>query len=145
MSDRPAREELRPLLRDEQPPADAVVVVRGGPSSVDRIREHVRRTHDAFELDGRPLWGISVFCALDDVGPAAVDTLLRRFSSYRVVHLPTVGRLIAAGFDLLPSFRRPHFTVRLDDVDEASVARLLDALGPAEANPYHGAQRRGRS
>jgi hypothetical protein len=109
-----------------------VVVVRGGPSSVERLREHARRTHDAF-------------CALDDVGTASIDTLLRRFASYRVVHLPTVGQLVAARFDLLPSFRRPHFTVRLEDDGDPSLTRLLDALGPPEANPYHGRQRQGRS
>lgn len=145
MSEPLAREELRPLLRDERPPSDAVVVVRGGPSSVDRLREHARRTHDAYVLDGQPLWGVSVFCALDDVGTASIDTLLRRFASYRVVHLPTVGQLLTARFDLLPSFRRPHFTVRLEDDDDGSLTRLLDALGPPEANPYHGRQRQGRS
>jgi hypothetical protein len=145
VSQRSGREELRPLLRDEQPPSDAVVVVRGGPSSVDRLREHARRTHDAYVLDGRALWGVSVFCALDDVGPASIDTLLRRFASYRVVHLPTIGHLSAAGFELLPSFRRPHFTIRLEDDRERSIGRLLDALGPAGANPYHGRHRQGRS
>lgn len=145
MSEQPAREELRPLLRDEQPPSDTVVVVRGGPSSVDRLRAHARRTHDAYVLDDQPLWGVSVFCALDDVGTASIDTLLRRFASYRVVHLPTVGRLGAAGFELLPSFRRPHFTIRLADGGERSITLLLEALGRPEANPYHGRQRHGRS
>jgi hypothetical protein len=112
---------------------------------VGRLREHARRTHDAYVLDGQPLWGVSVFCALDDVGTASIDTLLRRFSSYRVVHLPTVGQLAAAGFELLPSFRRPHFTVRLEDDGERSVTLLLATLGPPGANPYHGRQRQGRS
>lgn len=96
-------------------------------------------------LDGEPLWGVSVFCALDDVGPASLDALLRRFASYRVVHLPTVRQLLAVGFDLLPSFRRPHFTVRLENDDDDGLDRLLDALGPATANPYHGRQRPRRS
>jgi hypothetical protein len=145
MANGPDRQELRPLLRDERPLSDAVVVVRGGPTSVDRLREHARRTHNAYVLDGEPLWGVSVFCALDDVGTASLDALLRRFASYRVVHLPIVGQLIASGFDLLPSFRRPHFTVRLEDDGDRSLTRLLEALGPAEANPYHGRQRPGRS
>ncbi len=145
MSDPPGRDELRPLLRDERPPSDAVVIVRGGPSSVGRLRQHARRTHDAYVLDGQPLWGVSVFCALDDIGTASIDALLRRFASYRVVHLPTVGQLAASGFDLLPSFRRPHFTVRLVDDGDRSLTRLLDALGPAGANPYHGRQLPGRS
>lgn len=144
MSGPPGRQELRPHLRDERPPAHGVVVVRGGPNSVARLREHARRTHDAYVLDGKALWGVSVFCALDDVGSASLDALLERFASYRVVHLPTVGQLAAAGFELLPSFRRPHYTVRLADDSEGTLKTLLDALGPAEANPYHGQRRPGR-
>lgn len=77
-----------------------------------------------------------MFCALDDIGPASLDGLLRRFASYRAVHLPRVGALRDAGFELLASFGRPHFTMRLAELDEA--AALLEALGSAEPNPYHG-------
>ena len=59
--------------------------------------------HDAYV---EPLWGISVYCALDDVGAASLDGLLRRFSTYRVVHLPRAGQLRRATFQLLPSFGR---------------------------------------
>jgi hypothetical protein len=37
---------------------------------------------------------------------------------------------------LLPSFGRPHYTIRLDGDDPAALTRLLDAFGPAEANKY---------
>jgi hypothetical protein len=129
-------QELRPSLRNEAAPDDGIVVVRGGPSSIEKLLTHARRTHDAFVLDGNPLWGISVFCALDDIGPASLDPLLRRFASYRVVHLPYMGQLRDAGFDLLPTFKRPHFTVRLQSPDD--VLPLLTALGNAEPNPYYG-------
>jgi hypothetical protein len=129
-------EELRSHLRDEAIPDDAIVVVRGGPSSIANLRTHALRTRDAFMLDGRPLLGVSVFCALDDIGPASLQALLQRFASYRLVHLPRVGQLRGAGFDLLPSFRRPHFTVVVNTLDE--LPRLLDAVGAAEPNPYHG-------
>jgi hypothetical protein len=129
-------QELRPSLRNEAAPDDGIVVVRGGPSSIEKLLTHARRTHDAFVLDGNPLWGISVICALDDIGPASLDPLLRRFASYRVVHLPYMGQLRDAGFDLLPTFKRPHFTVRLQSPDD--VLPLLTALGNAEPNPYYG-------
>jgi hypothetical protein len=136
------RQELRPSLRDEPAPGDGIVVVRGGPTSHQKLLAHAHRTHDAFMLDGNPLWGISVFCALDDIGPASLDALLRRFASYRVVHLPRAAGLREAGFDLLPTFKRPHFTVRLPSPDE--ISRLLRALGNAEPNPYHGRRPRRR-
>ena len=136
MASNPEQQELRSYLRGDPAPEDAVVVVRGGPASLERLSAHALRTRDAFLLDGEPVLGISVFCALDDIGPASLDALLRRFSSYRVVHLPHAGQLRAAGFDLLDSFGRPHYTLRLHSLGD--VAQLLDALGPAEANPYHG-------
>jgi hypothetical protein len=71
----PDRQDIGPLLRDEEPPANGVVVVRGGPNSIERL-EHAQRTADAYTLDGDPLWGVSVFCALDDVGPGSLDALL---------------------------------------------------------------------
>jgi hypothetical protein len=137
-------EELRPYLRDERAPDDTTVVVRGGPDTLAKLAMHARRTHDAYVLDGEPLWGISVYCALDDVGPASLHGLLRRFASYRAVHLPLTGRLRHAGFPLLPSFGRPHYTIRLDGDDPAGLTRLLGALGPAEANMYHRRERPGR-
>jgi hypothetical protein len=138
------REELRPYLRDERPPDDATIVIRGGPDTLAKLRMHARRTHDAYVLDGEPMWGISVYCALDDVGPASLDGLLRRFASYRAVHLPRTGDLRHVGFPLLPSFGRPHFTIRLDGDGPAGLTRLLDALGPAETNKYHRRERPGR-
>jgi hypothetical protein len=137
-------EELRPYLRDERPPDDTTIVVRGGPDTPAKLAVHAQRTHDAYILDGEPLWGISVYCALDDVGPASLDGLLRRFASYRAVHLPRTGQLRAAGFPLLPSFRRPHYTIRLDGDDPVGLARLLDAFGPTQANKYHRRERPGR-
>jgi hypothetical protein len=138
------REELRLHVRDEEPPADAVVVVRGGPASAANLASHARRTHAAFTLDGQPLWGVSVACALDDIGSASLDGLLRRFASYPAVHLPTVSQLTDARFDLLPTFQRPHFTLRLASATEIEVRRLLAALGDPRDNPYHGGGRPGR-
>lgn len=129
------RQELRPSLRDETAPDDGIVVVRGGPTSIAKVLAHAQRTHDAFVLDDQPIWGISVFCALDDLGGASLDSLLHRFASYRVVHLPRVGQLRESGFELLPTFARPHFTVALGGPDEA--AALREALGKGQPNPYH--------
>jgi hypothetical protein len=133
----PTREELRPRLRTEPSLADTVVVVRGGPAKARQLTTHAERTHKAFQLDGVPIWGVSVFAAIDDIGPASLDGLLQRLWSYRVVHLPTVGQLADAGFPLLPTFARPHFTLRLTTADEIEIDRLVVALGPENPNRYH--------
>ena len=48
----------------------------------------------------------------------------------------TVGRLTDAGFVLLPTFTRPHFTIVLPALE--TVSDLATALGPLLANPYAG-------
>lgn len=132
-------EDLRPHVREEEPRSDDIVVVRGGPDTLAKLAVHAQRTHRAFSLDGAPFWGVSVFCALDEIGPASLDRILVvKMANYRLVHTPTVGRIRNAGFELLPTFGRPHYTVRLGRDDEDELARLLAALGPAEPNPYHG-------
>ena len=129
------RIEQRPLLRAEPLPADATVVVRGGRDTADKLASHALRTARAWSLDGDPLLGISVFAVVD----RPLDVLLReRFATFRTVYLPTVAILFDAGFELLPTGRRPHFTVRLRRVDEPEVARLLVAFGPASDNPAYG-------
>jgi hypothetical protein len=72
-----------------------------------------------------------VFAVLDE--PLA-DLLGRRFATFRTVYLPTVGRLEACGFELLPTAQRPHFTVRLRSADDQELKRLLEALGAPRPN-----------
>jgi len=59
------RIEQRTRLRGEPPPASATLLVRGGPDSAEKLRRHAERTARAWALDGRPLFGISVFAVLD--------------------------------------------------------------------------------
>jgi hypothetical protein len=142
------REELRQYLRDEALPPLAAVIIRGGPDTLSLIRSHARRTHRLYCLDGDPLWGVSAFGALDATGPASSEGLLAgRLVTYEQVHTATIQVLVDAGFGLFASFRRPHFTVRLADDSADESRRLLDALGPAEENPYNRAvrQRRGET
>lgn len=137
------RDELRDHVRDERVDLNQTVTLRGGPDTVDKLRRHATRTHRAFVLDGEPVFGVSVFCALDDIGPGSLDGLLRsRLATYRWVHTPTAGQLAEAGFALLATFARPHYTLLLDDVTDEQLGQLESALGPPVENPYH---RRGRS
>jgi len=116
-------------------------VVRGGPDSVVKIEGHAARTARAYVLDGRPVFGVSVFAALDDIGPASLDGLLAaRLSTYRLVHLVTAGELVDAGFTLVPTFTRPHMTVV--PVTRGRAPDLLAALGPPRPNPQYGETRR---
>ncbi len=148
MADDPAevqRDELRDHVRDELVDLDQTVTLRGGPDNFDKLHRHATRTHRAFILDGEPVYGLSVLCALDDIGPGSLDGLLRsRLVTYRWVHTPTAGALTEAGFSLLATFARPHYTLLLDDLTTELLERLETALGPPAKNPYHRTGRFGR-
>ena len=129
------RIEQRHRLRVEELPADATIVVRGGRDTSDKLVNHALRTARAWSLDGHPLLGISVFAVLD----RPLEVLLRqRFATFRTIYLPTAKNLADAGFELLPTGLRPHFTVRLQDAVPAELERLLVALGEARDNPAYG-------
>jgi hypothetical protein len=139
------RIEQRHRLRAESPPDDAVVVIRGGPDTTEKLAHHADRTARAWTLDGRALHGVSVFCALDELGAASLDGILAAMSTYRVVYLCPLGELREAGLDLLPTATRPHFTLFAPDTPGTlDVERLLAALGTAQPNPFYDQPSSGR-
>lgn len=84
------------VLRDEDPPEDVVVVVRGGAMESAYLR---RTALDAYDEVG--LYTVSVFLAPDD----SVEALCARepyLLRYGKVRLSTVGALRAAGFAVIP-------------------------------------------
>jgi hypothetical protein len=131
------RIEQRPRLRDEHPPDDSVVVVRGGPDTAGKIAKHAARTARAWTLDGDPLVGISVFCALDPAGEACIDGILSTMRSYRIVHLARVGNLRAADYELLATATRPHYTLRSAGGGILVPDELLVVLGDPQPNPFY--------
>lgn len=136
-------DELRPHLRDEPLPDDATVVVRGGPDSLDKLVLHARRTSRAYVLDGESLLGVSVFLAIGETGDDSLNGILAgRMRTYRVVYTATVARVRESGFGLLPTFRRPHYTLTLPDTSEPTIRTLAAALGSEMTNPYHVGSRR---
>lgn len=131
------RDDLRPHIRTELLDLDRVIVVRGGPDTVAELRHRAQRTHRAFVLDGRPVFGISVFCAMDASGEASLNGLFAgRLSTFHKVHLSRAHDLVGAGFDIIPTFRRPHFTLLIDGILEAQLTHLRAALGPQRDNTY---------
>jgi hypothetical protein len=132
-------DDLRPHIRLEPPPGDDVPLFRGGDDTVQKLRRHAERTHRAFTLDGRGVYGLSVFCALDEIGERQ---LYRRLAAYPVLRASPVGRVRDAGFLLLPTFTRPHFTVVLASMETDELARLLACFDPPSQNPRYGHRRR---
>ncbi len=85
-------------------------------------------------LDGEPVFGLSVFVAIDDVGPASERGILSgKLRTYPSIYRCTSADLIDRGLSLLPTFTRPHFTVVLPELD--AVDEVAAAPGHAPSEP----------
>ncbi len=123
-----------PKLRDEAPPDDAVVVIRGGLHSLDLDR--VRATAEDSVVD-LGVYGISVFAAHDgDV--RALCQQIRRLQSPGVIWVARCGDLRSAGFSLLATDAAPHFDVVLPDLMVGTLTALVGCF-ESRPNPLKGA------
>lgn len=119
--------ELR--ARREQPPAGEAVIVRGGLLDRDELERAARLCHQRFGV-----YGLSVFRADNEAG---IDDLARtRLRRYPVLTLSAAGELRAARLELRPTFRRPHYTVVLDDLG-GSIDRLAACRRQVHHNGHY--------
>ena len=110
-----------PKLRDEAPPDDAVVVIRGGLHSLDLDR--VRATAEDSVVD-LGVYCVSVFAA-DDGDVRALCQRLRRLQSPGVIWVARCGDLRRAGFALLATDEAPHFDIVLPDLTVGTLEALV--------------------
>jgi hypothetical protein len=121
---------MNPLvLRDELPPDDTVVVVRGGEMNSEFVRRTATRSFEEFGI-----WAVSVFVA-DGVAVVDVCRSVPDLERYGKIRLSTVGRLRALGFALIPTLDYPHFDVVLPDVELATLERLELGFDSPVPNP----------
>ncbi len=119
-----------PELRDEDPPDDAVVVIRGGLHSLD-VEKVIEVCSDSFADYG--FYGLSVFAALDgDVEGLCLR--LERFRSPGTIWVGNCGELRRAGFSLAATDASPHFDVVLPSLDRDTVDAVR-ACFEARENP----------
>ncbi len=118
-----------PIREAEPPPDDAAVVIRAGVMVVADIE---RAASQCLELRG--VLAISVEAVLGTTVAEACASS-PRLSQYRQVRLSSFGRLRAAGFAVLPTFARPHFSLVLPDLSELTLARLDRCFDPPIPNP----------
>ena len=118
-------------VRDEAPPDDTVVVVRGGLAAADSIR---RTAEVSLALHG--FYGVSVLLAFD----LSIEDLVRRTPElaperYKQLRTTTVRRVRQAGFELLAFGEWPHYDIVLADLSDETVEGLRACFGPPFANP----------
>ena len=104
------------------------MVLRGGVMSPDRVRRAAERSFDLYAV-----FGVSVEGVLD----MTVQDACRgeRLAGYRQVRLSSFGRLRSAGFALLATFDRPHFTLVLPDLSDFTLTRLDRCFEKPIPNP----------
>jgi hypothetical protein len=133
----PSGEGLEPIeahLREEEAPAAAVLVIRGGPLTVEKLVEHAARQAREFSYGGVPMCSVSVDVT---VGGWTLDAILRdRLWSRSSYAACSVGVLSGAGYVLLATHRVPHYDVVLADAETETAATLLAVFGAAEVNPF---------
>src|SRR5437667_4579169 len=121
------REPIENHVRLEPPLHEEVLLVRGGPCSVEKLLEHARRQERRYSFEGRPMASLSVSAT---VGNWTLDRILseplRTQSTYATC---TVAQLLAAGLSCLPTHGTPHYDVLLGDSTEAEARRFRAVLG----------------
>jgi len=132
-------EPIESYLRSEEPPDDAVVVVRGGPVSPEKIVEHAHRQAREYTYRNVPMYSISVSLTVPGWDLSAL--LAGPLSSRSTFAVSTAGVVRAAGFELLPTYEAPHYDLLLATGEYREAEALLGLFGSPEPNPY---KRRGR-
>jgi hypothetical protein len=122
----------RHLLRDEPPPDDLLLVVRGGARSLSDVALD-RSAGDCWDQHG--FFGVSVFAAPGDdlIALSRSNTAIRRRSEIRTARC---GALRAGGFEVAATFTNPgHYSVVLPDATPERFALLRSCFSPPVENP----------
>ena len=120
-------------LREETPPQEHIVVIRGGIIENRTDDELRKRATDAEARLGLLAQSVLLTPESDLVHVCQSDG---RVSRYGHVNLSTVARLRQAGFALLPTLDAPHYSVVLPDASPETLQRFrscFDWLSPAVA------------
>lgn len=128
------KRRLEDVIRDEVAD-DLVLLLRGGPDSKEKIMLHADRLEDVFTFKDRPARGISLFAAQGDLDAWTVlGDQLQNYPKY--FRIPATA--VAERFILLPTFRKPHWTLllRTPDGSEVPEVQLIDELAGSMAEVF---------
>ncbi len=114
---------------------DAHLVMRGWPVDIPGILRNADSTRSRYSLAGEPFVAISAEVTIPgwDVESILKGSRLRSRRSYAIA---PVRDVIEAGFDLLPTFNAPHYSVVLPSYTEGVAALLVEAFGEVKPNPH---------
>jgi hypothetical protein len=122
-----------PRIRRAPIPDDAVLVVRGDDLNPDTARETAEAFRRRFPAWHR--WGLSAYDARSE---AEIDDLAGdQLERFPVLIVLSINDLIAASFEVVPTFRTPHVTIAFDGDLDARLAALSELGIDRRPNPYH--------
>ncbi|MEE9415129.1 MAG: hypothetical protein V3V01_07585 [Acidimicrobiales bacterium] len=115
---------------------DSSLVVRGWPLTIAGLLRNTDAARRRYSFRGRALVAISAEVTLEgwDIDAILSGPRLRTRRSYAVV---VANEVVAAGFDLLPTFSAPNYSVVMANYTEDQAQRLISVLGEVVPNPYH--------
>jgi hypothetical protein len=125
---------IEPHIRQEDPPADGVLVIRGGPLTVDKLLEHAVRQQRGYSYRGEPMTSVSVAATV--AGWTVERILNERLWSRSTYATATVRAVRDAGYDLLPTHRAPHYDILLPSATLEAAGTLLSVFGTGRSNPF---------
>jgi hypothetical protein len=126
-------EPIENHIRTEPPPPGDVLVVRGGPLTVEKLLEHARRQQRAYSYQGLPMASVSVDVT---AAPWTLATILEeRLWSRSTYAACSIGFVREAGYELLATHAAPHFDILLPAATEVEAQRLLAVFGEGHHNP----------
>jgi hypothetical protein len=131
--------ELQPIERfvrvGEAPRSDALVV-RGWPLTVDGLLRNADAARSRYSHREMPFVAVSSEIVIEGW---ILDRILAgpRLRTRRRFAAAPVRSIVESGFELLPTFAPPHYSILLPAYTEREAQRLLDVLGEISINPHY--------
>lgn len=114
---------------------DRQYVIRGWPLTAAGLLANAEATASRYSYRAEPFLAVSVEMTMTGWDPERILSG-RRMSTRRSYAIAPARSVLGGGFELLPTFEAPHYSIVMGPYTEDGAQRLLQALGDVLANPY---------
>jgi hypothetical protein len=114
---------------------DRQYVIRGWPLTTVGLLANAEATASRYSYHAEPFLAVSVEMTMPGWDAERILSG-RRMRTRRSYAMAPASSVLAGGFELLPTFDAPHYSVVMGPYTEGEAERLLQALGDLLVNPY---------